>query len=53
MKGGKPDFPAIDPLFLTMPDNRYWTLGKYAGDAWSAGKNIKQQSPLVPRKEGS
>jgi flavin reductase (DIM6/NTAB) family NADH-FMN oxidoreductase RutF len=37
---GKPDFPEIDPLFLTMPDNRYWTLGKYAGDAWSAGKKL-------------
>jgi flavin reductase (DIM6/NTAB) family NADH-FMN oxidoreductase RutF len=43
MKDGKPDFPAIDPLFLTMPDNRYWTLGKYAGDAWSAGKKLIQQ----------
>jgi flavin reductase (DIM6/NTAB) family NADH-FMN oxidoreductase RutF len=42
LKDGKPDFPAIDPLFLTMPDNRYWTLGKYAGDAWSAGKNLIQ-----------
>jgi flavin reductase (DIM6/NTAB) family NADH-FMN oxidoreductase RutF len=40
IKDGKPDFPAIDPLFLTMPDNRYWTLGKYAGDAWSAGKKF-------------
>jgi flavin reductase (DIM6/NTAB) family NADH-FMN oxidoreductase RutF len=40
MKEGKPDFPEIDPLFLTMPDNRYWTLGKYAGNAWSAGKNL-------------
>ncbi|MGA9097387.1 MAG: flavin reductase family protein [Methanotrichaceae archaeon] len=40
IKDGKPDFPAIDPLFLTMPDNRYWTLGKYAGDAWSAGKKL-------------
>jgi flavin reductase (DIM6/NTAB) family NADH-FMN oxidoreductase RutF len=38
----KPDFPEIDPLFLTMPDNRYWTLGKYAGDAWTAGKTLKQ-----------
>jgi flavin reductase (DIM6/NTAB) family NADH-FMN oxidoreductase RutF len=43
MKDGKPDFPEIDPLFLTMPDNRYWTLGKYAGDAWSAGKKLIQQ----------
>lgn len=41
---GKPDFPEIDPLFLTMPDNRYWTLGKYAGDAWSAGKKLIEQS---------
>lgn len=44
-KDGKPDFPKIDPLFLTMPDNRYWRLGKYAGDAWSAGKS------LVPSQE--
>jgi flavin reductase (DIM6/NTAB) family NADH-FMN oxidoreductase RutF len=42
MRDKKPDFPEIDPLFLTMPDNRYWTLGKHAGDAWSAGKNLKQ-----------
>src|SRR5665811_456265 len=42
LKDGKPDFVKIDPLFLTMPDNRYWTLGKYAGDAWSAGKNLIQ-----------
>jgi hypothetical protein len=40
IKDGKPDFPEIDPLFLTMPDNRYWTLGKHAGDAWSAGKKL-------------
>ncbi len=39
----KPDFPEIDPLFLTMPDNRYWTLGRYVGDAWSAGKKLKQE----------
>ena len=37
---GKPDFPAIHPLFLTMPDNRYWTLGTCAGDAWSAGRTL-------------
>jgi flavin reductase (DIM6/NTAB) family NADH-FMN oxidoreductase RutF len=35
---GKPDFPRIDPLFLTMPDNRYWSLGEHVGDAWSAGR---------------
>jgi flavin reductase (DIM6/NTAB) family NADH-FMN oxidoreductase RutF len=44
IKDQKPDFPAIDPLFLTMPDNRYWSLGKCAGDAWSAGKNLMQHA---------
>lgn len=47
---GKPDFPEIDPLFLTMPDNRYWTLGKYAGDAWRAGKNLMDQSQITTQK---
>jgi len=28
-----PDVQKIDPLVLTMPDNRYWSLGKY-GTAW-------------------
>jgi len=41
IKDGKPDVPAIDPLLLTMPDNRYWRLGRHAGDAWSAGKSLK------------
>jgi flavin reductase (DIM6/NTAB) family NADH-FMN oxidoreductase RutF len=44
IRDGIPDFTAIDPLFLTMPDNRYWTIGKYAGDAWSAGKNLMPSS---------
>jgi flavin reductase (DIM6/NTAB) family NADH-FMN oxidoreductase RutF len=51
MKDGKPDYEKIDPLFLTMPDNRYWTLGKFAGDAWSAGKNL-MQSQKVAGKDG-
>lgn len=47
---GKPDFPVIDPLFLTMPDNRYWTLGTHAGNAWSAGKRLVEQ--MQKRGEG-
>jgi len=43
IRDNKPDFCEIDPLFLTMPDNRYWTLGKYAGNAWSAGKKLIQR----------
>lgn len=43
------DLLEIDPLFLTMPDNRYWTLGKYVGDAWSAGKNLIQSKEATTK----
>jgi len=39
---GKPDITLMNPLLLTMPDNRYWTVGTYAGDAWSIGKKQKK-----------
>jgi flavin reductase (DIM6/NTAB) family NADH-FMN oxidoreductase RutF len=42
IEDGKLNFAVIDPLLLTMPDNRYWTLGKEAGKAWSAGRNLMQ-----------
>ncbi len=45
IRDGKPDFAAIDPLLLTMPDNRYRKLGEHAGDAWSAGRALMRQSP--------
>ncbi|PKL61609.1 MAG: flavin reductase family protein [Methanomicrobiales archaeon HGW-Methanomicrobiales-2] len=45
IRDGKPDYAAIDPLLLTMPDNRYHRLGEHAGDAWSAGRNLVQQAP--------
>ncbi len=51
IKEGKPDFPTVDPLFLTMPDNRYWRLGNYAGDAWSAGKNLMHPSHKSTQKQ--
>jgi flavin reductase (DIM6/NTAB) family NADH-FMN oxidoreductase RutF len=38
MTDGKPDIRKMHPVLLTMPDNRYWTIGEHAGDAWSAGK---------------
>lgn len=37
-----PDIKKIDPIFLTMPDNNYWTLGEKIGKAWSAGKELKK-----------
>lgn len=39
---GKPDITKMNPLLLTMPDNRYWTVGTHAGDAWSIGKKLKK-----------
>lgn len=42
LTGGKPDMKKIDPLLLSMPDNRYWTLGEHAGDAWSIWKSLKK-----------
>lgn len=37
---GNPDIEKMDPLLLTMPDNRYWKIGEYAGKAWSIGKEF-------------
>lgn len=41
MTGGKLDAKKLDPLLLTMPDNRYWTMGEFAGNAWEAGRALK------------
>jgi flavin reductase (DIM6/NTAB) family NADH-FMN oxidoreductase RutF len=40
---GKPDIKKMDPLLLTMPDNRYWRVGEYAGKAWGSGKGFKKE----------
>lgn len=34
---GHPDVKKIRPFLLTMPDNRFWAVGKTIGKAWSAG----------------
>ncbi len=39
---GRPDILKINPLVLTMPDNTYWTVGERAGQAWQAGKKLKE-----------
>jgi len=38
LANGKSDYRKIDPLLLTMPDNRYWKLGEQAGNAWKDGR---------------
>lgn len=39
---GKPDIRKMNPLLLTMPDNRYWTVGECVGRAWSDGKRYRE-----------
>ena len=40
---GRPDIKKMDPLLLTMPDNRYWKVGDYAGKAWGSGQDYKKR----------
>jgi flavin reductase (DIM6/NTAB) family NADH-FMN oxidoreductase RutF len=41
---GELDVHKINPLLLTMPDNRYWKVGDYVGDAWSIGGSQRKRS---------
>jgi flavin reductase (DIM6/NTAB) family NADH-FMN oxidoreductase RutF len=41
---GKPDIAKIRPFTLTMPDNRYWAVGEYAGAAWSIGRGFEPEA---------
>jgi len=40
---GKPDVEKIRPFVLSMPDNRFWSLGACIGKAWHAGKDFRKQ----------
>jgi flavin reductase (DIM6/NTAB) family NADH-FMN oxidoreductase RutF len=40
---GKPDIKKINPFLLTMPDNRYWSIGECVGKAWNAGSTIRER----------
>ncbi|OEU43287.1 flavin reductase [Methanosarcina sp. Ant1] len=37
---GKPDIEKMELLLLTMPDNCYWTIGDYKGEAWKTGLSL-------------
>lgn len=39
---GIPDSEKLAPYSLTMPDNRYWAMGRLLGRAWSTGKDYKK-----------
>ncbi len=40
---GKPDIAKIRPFTLTMPDNRFWTVGNEVGKAWGSGQKLKKK----------
>jgi flavin reductase (DIM6/NTAB) family NADH-FMN oxidoreductase RutF len=37
LENGKPDVRKIRPFLLTMPDNRFWSVGGQVGNAWKDG----------------
>jgi len=40
---GEPDVTKIQPfLWVTDPENQYWTFGKPIGEAFSIGKRMKR-----------
>jgi flavin reductase (DIM6/NTAB) family NADH-FMN oxidoreductase RutF len=40
---GAPDIEKVKPFLLTMPDNRYWSVGDSIGRAWSDGKSVRKR----------
>ncbi len=40
---GKPDVKKINSFLLTMPDNRFWSIGECVGKAWNAGKTVGER----------
>jgi hypothetical protein len=41
MTDGKPDVEKMGTFVFTMNDNRYFSLGKVIGKAWSDGKRFR------------
>ncbi|MDR3044727.1 MAG: flavin reductase family protein [Desulfovibrio sp.] len=41
---GAPDPRLLRPMLLTMPDNRYWSMGDVVGRAWHDGKSLRQKA---------
>jgi flavin reductase (DIM6/NTAB) family NADH-FMN oxidoreductase RutF len=40
---GKPDITKIKPFLLTMPDNKFWSIGECVGKAWSDGVALRNR----------
>jgi flavin reductase (DIM6/NTAB) family NADH-FMN oxidoreductase RutF len=43
MTEGKPDVKKVNPFLLTMPDNRFWSVGHCIGKAWNAGTALRDR----------
>jgi flavin reductase (DIM6/NTAB) family NADH-FMN oxidoreductase RutF len=43
LENGKPDVKRVRPFLLTMPDNRFWSVGEQVGNAWKDGLKYKEQ----------
>jgi flavin reductase (DIM6/NTAB) family NADH-FMN oxidoreductase RutF len=43
LENGRPDVKKVRPFLLTMPDNRFWSVGEQVGNAWKDGVKYKEQ----------
>jgi len=43
LSGGRPDITKIKPFLLTMPDNRFWSVGEQIGNAWKDGAKYREK----------
>lgn len=43
LTGDKPDVRKIRPFLLTMPDNRFWSVGEHVGNAWKDGTKFREK----------
>ncbi len=43
LSAGKPDVKKIRPFLLTMPDNRFWSVGEQVGNAWKDGAAYRER----------
>lgn len=48
LTGGIPDVEKVRPFCLTMPDNRYWSIGTSVGRAWHDGLPLRDGLPELP-----
>lgn len=42
-----PDISKVSPFCLSMPDNRYWSIGEEIGKAWHEGLKLKEKLQKV------